>query len=399
MSEQQLDRTVLLVAYWFPPHARASSIRAAQLARILAGREWRVLVLHADMRRDDVQDAAWAEALEQVGIERYTAAPSRKSLPSLGRRSLSAVLLSRMLRQPFQTAPDYYSDWIESALHAAERIIRQQTVNLVLGVAPPLSAALAADAIARRWNIPFALDIGETIELIPHRAPSYAGRNQASSLEQLLRSALYASVPSRQEKEQLLRHYDFLTHEEIGILPYEDANHTAQTLPGQGRRLAVVLEEADPSLLRPLLKVLRSEPQYHLQIATDISPVFERILEKWQLTSRVSVNRILTPVSLDRWLTDSDTLIAYATRMQATPSAIVHRAVSLQRRVLAIGEHAALFTMANPTDSICVVRSNSASAIAAALGSMQPVPPSSVQTRDDVLEREFSRRLGMVMKL
>ncbi len=399
MSEQRLDRTVLLVAYWFPPHARASSIRAAQLARILAGHKWRVLVLHAGLRRDDARDSVWAEELEQVGIECYTAPPSRKCLPSLGRRSLAAVRLSRMLRQPFHTAADYYNDWIESAVHAAERVMRDQTVNLVLGVAPPMSAALAADAIARRWNVPLALDIGEAIELVPHRAPSYDGRNFASSLEQLLRSALYATVPSRQEKEQLLRQYDFLTHEEIGILPFDDARSTVPHASDQARRILVVLDEADPSLLRPLLKVVRAEQQYHVQIVADVSPALDKIIGKWQLSNRVWVERSLSAARLDHWLAASDVLVAFATPMQTTPSAIVHRAVALQRPVLAIGEYARLFSATIATDAIRYVPSNTSAAIATALGSMDFSVSASPLTRDDVLEREFSRRLGMVMKL
>ncbi|GIV53669.1 MAG: hypothetical protein KatS3mg039_0187 [Candidatus Kapaibacterium sp.] len=399
MSEHQLERTVLVVAYWFPPHAGVSSFRAAQIARVLSARDWRVCVLHADSSSESMQDRAWSEELEQLGVERLPVPPSRKRLPSLGRRSLAAVSIARMIRQPFHTAPDYFDDWIESASVAAEHIICRYTINLVLGVVPPISAGLAANAIARKWNIPLALDIGESVELIPHRAPSYGGRNQDESLELLLRSALFVTVPSRQEKELLLRRHGFLTHEEIGILPFEDGQPMPSSAEGVCN-LTVVAEELDVSILRPLLKIVRSESRYHLRIAADVSPGLERLLQKWRLSDRVVVERAVMPAVLDRWLAESAALLAYATPMQAIPRAIVHRAASMDVPIIAIGEYAAALVAHSNAERMQTVASNSVSALAAALATLPPARRAfTVAERDDMLEREFSRRLGMVMKL
>jgi hypothetical protein len=399
MSDRQLDRTVLMVSYCFPPHARASSIRAAQIARILAARQWRVLVLSAEPDPDEARDFVWLQELEQLGIECYTAPASRTRLPSLGRHGRAAIRLARMLRQPFHTAPDYFHDWIDSASRVAERIIREHTVNLILGLAPPISAARAADVIARRWSIPLAIDLGEAIELIPHRAPSYDGRNHHDHIEALLRSALYATVPTRGEKEHLLRRYEFLTHEELGILPFEQAEPRAPAHHGPVQSLVVVAEELDTALVRPLLGVVRANQHYHVRIAAETQPSLAKLIHKWRISDRVTIEHGITPQLLDEWFAGQTALVAYATSMRTVPSAVVYRAAQFGVPIVAVGEYASSLVASGVAQQLRVVSTNATKAIAEAIAQLPPrqvLPP---PERDDSLEREFSRRLGMVMKL
>ncbi|MCX8052088.1 MAG: hypothetical protein N3B17_09385 [Chlorobi bacterium] len=399
MNDRRLERSVLVVAYHFPPHASAASVRAVQLAELLAEREWAVRVLHAAPATHDARHHGWAEMLDQRGIERFVAPPSRKRLPSVAAGKPFGSWAMSLLRRRLSTAADFFADWIETAVAAAARILDEYPVNIVLGIAPPLSAALAAEAIARRWQLPLAVDFGEIVELIPHRTPSYDGRNHEDTVEQLLRSAQYASVISRRQKELLLRRCDFLTHEEIGILPH------AEPMPSNDRhartshrQLLLVGEELPMSVLRPLLKVLQNEQGYRLRIAGSLPPSLPRLLQKWQLTERVELDATVTLASLDRWIEGSDAAVVLATPQATTPTAVAWRIATGGVPILAVGEYASTLAEELPPESVVVSRSLDPKSMRAAIEKLCSIAPA-VRQRDDVLDREFSRRLGMAMKL
>ncbi|MCX7930567.1 MAG: hypothetical protein N2663_07600 [Chlorobi bacterium] len=398
MSQQRLERSVLIVAYHFPPHATAASMRAVQLAELLAQREWAVHVLHAAPAEYQPQAAQWADRLDECGIERYTTAPSYARVLSVAAGKPMAIWSARLLRRPFRTAADFFDDWIDAALAKAEHLLNQQHINIVLGIAPPLSAALAAEAIARRWNVPLAVDFGEIIELVPHRLPSYQGRNHEETVHQLLRSALYASVISRREKEQLLRRCDFLTHEEVGILPHADAVEAPSHTSAEHCRLLLLGDELPMSVLRPLLKLVQRNSSYRLRIAATVPPSLGKLLQKWHLSDRVELAIEVTTDALDRWFGDSDVALAIATAHVTTPSVMVHRACSAGIPVLITGEYAPLLASLVPPEQVVVERLLQPATFGSTLEKISIRRSVRVQT-DDTLAREFSRRLGMAMKL
>lgn len=402
MAQQTLSRTVLLVSYYFPPHARAASLRAAYLAQLLVEREWNVVVLHAGMDEGDPSDEEWANELDSLGIHRSVAPPSRKRLPSLQRHAFARIRVEHMFRQPFHADADYYADWIDAATQQAEHVLRNIPVNIVLGVAPPLSAAVAAEAIARRWNIPLAVDFGDTIELLPHYAPSYSTRNLESAIQSLLRSALYATVVSRREKEHLLRRYDFLTHEEIGILPHPSApviqNHVGID---RASTLLLVADEVPMYFMRPLLKVIQRQNRLYLRILGSLPRSFDKVVQKLHLTDRLAVEQPITLSRLDSVIGASNAAIALATQWCTTPGIILHRIISAQKPTIVLGQLAEKRAEEFPSDWLIAATKVSTSIIEAALARLPAANgefPSN-QEEQELFEREFSRRLGMVMKL
>lgn len=402
MEQQTLSRTALLVAYYFPPHARAASLRAAYLAQLLAEREWNVVVLHAGMNAGDPCNEQWVNELEGLSIYRSVVPPSRKRLPSLQRHSFARIRVEHMLRQPFHADADYYADWIVAATQRAENVIRNTPINIVLGVAPPLSAAVAAEAIARRWNIPLAVDFGDNIELMPNYAPSYSTRTLDSTIQSLLRSALHATVVSRREKEQLLRRYDFLTHEEIGILPHPSApviqDHVEMN---RTTTLLLVADEAPMHSLRPLLKAIQRQTRLHLRVLGGLPRSFDKVMQKLQCSDRITVEQEITLSRLDAAVGKCNAAIALSTQWCTTPGIVLHRVVSAHKPAIVIGELAEKRAVDLPPHWVTIATKFSIPMIEAALA-CQPAAngelPSN-QEEQELFEREFSRRLGMVMKL
>ncbi len=397
MSQRQLERSILIVAYHFPPLAVAASLRAAHIATVLAEREWNVCVLHAAPGRDDPTDAAWAAALEECGVERVATEPV--AVPSLARSSMLRVRLAHGVRSLFRAAFDSYARWEQMALNAAEQRARQKPFNLVLGIAPPLSVAHGAEVIARRLGVPFALDLGERLDLLAHRAPSYAGRSQESTLEYLLRKAFYVTVTSRREKEQLLRRFDVLTHDEVGILPHRVQTPTVSSHVHQGRRLLLVADELATPLVRPVLAAVRNQQKLQLSIVGRAPKSLGKLLNTWQLGEHVRHISGLTASHLDEWIASSDGALALATRWCSTPSSVIERMVGAGLPLLAIGELAPAMVADLPNERICITPKITASAVRSALSRLLEMQRGEPSQQDESFEREFSRRLGMVMKL
>lgn len=397
MSQHQLERSILIVAYHFPPLTTAASFRAAHIAMLLAEREWNVCVLHAAPSYEDPTDAAWAAELQARGIEPVAIEPIM--VPTLARHSMLLVRLMHVLRGPFRGVSDHYARWEYHAFHAAERRARQKPFNLVLGIVPPLSVASTAETIARKLGVPFALDLGERLNLLAHRAPSYAGRSQESMIEYLLRKAFYVTVTSRREKELLLRRFDVLTHEEIGILPHRLQTPSVNAKLHEGRRLLFVADEIATALVRPVLAAIRNQQNLQLRIAGRAPKSLGKLINAWQLGYRVHYVAGLTPNLLDEWIATSDGAIALATRWCSTPTSVVERIVGAGLPLLAIGELAQAMAGDLPTESIFVAPKARASAVKDALARLLEQELGTPRQQDDAYEREFSRRLGMVMKL
>jgi hypothetical protein len=397
MSQRQLERSILIVAYHFPPIAAAACLRAAHVAALLAEREWNVCVLHAAPGRDDPTDAAWAAELEECGIERVAIEPV--AVPSLARHSMLRVWLMHGVRSPFRAASDYYARWEQQALIAAEQRARQKPFNLVLGIAPPLSVAHAAEVIARRLGVPFALDLGERLDLLAHRAPSYAGRSQESTLGYLLRKAFYVTVTSRRQKEQLLRRFDVLTHDEVGILPHRGQLPAPNAYGDGGRRLVLVADEIATALVRPILATVRNQQTLKLSIVGRAPKSLGKLLSSWQLGEHVRHVSGLTSSYLDEWIASSDGALALATRWCTTPSSVIERIVGAGLPLLAIGELAPAMVADLPNERICITPKITTPAVRSALSRLLEMQRGEPRQQDESFEREFSRRLGMVMKL
>jgi len=397
MSTQELERSILIVSYYFPPLAVGASTRAAQIATLLAEREWNVHVLHAAPSNAVPSEWSWSAELESYGIERTVVEPV--SVPSLVRHSLVRIRLASALGSAFRSECDSYGRWKERVLIEAERLARRRPFNLVLGLAPPLSIASTAEAVARQLNVPLAIDLGEPIELLAYRAPSYGGRSHESTLEFILGKAFYTTVPSRREKELLLRRYPILTHEEVGILPHRIQLHSENDEQQQKRTILFVAEEFASAHLRPLLSVLRTQNELQFIIAGRAPRSLGKLITSWQLEGRVLHDATITPSKLDRWIELSAAAVVLATRWSTTPRSIVDRIVGAGLPLLVLGEFAPILVADVPKGNVLVATKTTPSATRKEIAALLALPRSVPYTQDDSYEREFSRRLGMVMKL
>lgn len=210
MNTAQPSRSILIVSYDFPPRAVRTAVRAANVATFLAKNEWRVHVVccapDGTVRRDEV----WASQLEQDGIQIHRTKPLKRIevLPngSIKTSNPRLLKLQRWFKQ-WSMQPDVYAPWRKAALRSIEQIIADESINILLAVAPPFSDFTLVQETAERNAIPFAVDYGEVwLDHPEHSYPTPMHRNGAAQMEQeLLRKAAVILSTTRRTKEDLLR--------------------------------------------------------------------------------------------------------------------------------------------------------------------------------------------------
>ncbi len=306
MSTAQPSRSILIVSYDFPPRAVRTAVRAANIARFLAKNEWRVHVVccapDGTVRRDEV----WASQLEQDGIIINRAKPLKRVevLPNGSIRTSNPRLLKlqRWFKQ-WSMQPDVYAPWRKSALRSVEQIIADESINILLAVAPPFSDFTLVQDIAERTAIPFAVDYGDVwLDNPEHSYPTPMHRNGAAQMEQeLLRKAAVILSTTRRTKEDLLRRFRFLNHEEIMIVPHGfDEEEFSALVQEPNEKLVITayqdfhLDTSPKPMFKALRGLLNAHPELRSRVQLNIIGIVREnhrsLLRKWKLQDVVHVN-------------------------------------------------------------------------------------------------------------
>lgn len=217
-----MQRTILILSYYFPPMGLSGVLRAAKTAKYLAlAYDWRVIVLTATPQQYYAYDETLLQELIDVGVHIYStpsknqAAPGKtKPLPGFFERNIIEPILSSF------NFPDSAIKWRKMALAAAKVIIHQYNVNMLMTFGPPFSNFVLTDTIADLYNIPFVLEYqeswtrGKTVD----NQVRLKSSNHQKMEESLLKKTARIVVPSRIAKEQLMKNYRFLEHDDIIIM-------------------------------------------------------------------------------------------------------------------------------------------------------------------------------------
>ncbi len=158
------SRSVLLVAYHFPPLGGIASLRALRFARLLPEFGWQPIVLTA-RRGDYTHDPSLTFPEAQVhrtgNLELSRAGREVLGLPAgagarLTRRSPLAWL--RRFARRWLYRPDAQIGWYPFALAAARRVLRDQPIEAVFTTAFPITAHLVGRRLRRDTGLPWVAD-------------------------------------------------------------------------------------------------------------------------------------------------------------------------------------------------------------------------------------------------
>lgn len=183
-------RSVLVVAYDFPPHAAIGTMRTLRLVRHLDRVGWNVRVLTGDpstyLSSTPVDDALLARV--PVSVEVIRAGALRRSRPAsagypsgTGAATRSAAAPRKRRRWPqsivrakayldaASAIPDREAAWWLPAVLAGLRAHRQGPPDLIFSSAPPWTGQLVAGALAARLKCPWVADFRDPWARLPWR--------------------------------------------------------------------------------------------------------------------------------------------------------------------------------------------------------------------------------------
>jgi glycosyltransferase involved in cell wall biosynthesis len=153
-----LDQTtpVLILPYHFPPDKASGSARPFRFYRYLPEFGYRPYVVTA--ARPDP-----ASPLENVCyVPNRFAAPSRNSFAGL----------TEMLLRKFLFPTDEGMLWTRSIVTAAEKLIREHSIQVVCSTAPPFTTHIAALKLKRRLGLKWVADFRDPLVRNPFRVQS-----------------------------------------------------------------------------------------------------------------------------------------------------------------------------------------------------------------------------------
>jgi len=197
-------------------------IRTSKMAKALSKHGWRVVVLTATPKEYQTYDESLLQELIDAGVHIYST-PS-KNPPKQGEVITSPGWLERTILKPLRGQvyfPDPAIRWKRMAIAAADGIINEYNVSVILSVSPPLSNFVITDLIAERHQIPFLLDYqdGWTKGITVDQHQKHRSSAHLKLEHHVLNRAARILVPSRNAKEQMIKDYRFLEHDDVMIMP------------------------------------------------------------------------------------------------------------------------------------------------------------------------------------
>jgi len=183
-----MNKTAMIVAYYFPPLGMGGVQRMAKLAKYLPRHGYDVVVLTVKPIRYGAYDSSLLEELPaEVTVYRSGSSdPARigRFVPMPARADSKIPVSTRDALKRFW--PDSKIGWKRAAVRKARKIIREHKIDIVLSSSPPVTAHLIAADIAQEFSLPWVADFRDIWESRPPEE-LYKDERQAKRAYDLLK--------------------------------------------------------------------------------------------------------------------------------------------------------------------------------------------------------------------
>lgn len=334
-----MQKTVLIISYFFPPMGLSGVVKAAKTAKYLASScDWHVIVLTATPKHYYAYDESLLQELIDAGVHIYSTPSKNQAVP--GQTKPLPGFFERKIIEPIQSRmyfPDSAIKWRKIALAAAETIVQQYQPTVLLSFGPPISNFVITDMIAERYNIPFVLEYldswtrGKTID---NQVLLKSSKHQKLE-EYLLKRTARIVVPTRTSKEQLIKDYRFLEHDDIMIMPpgYDssDIDSLKNSLVKTKKCRIVHAGMADNQhgfheFLSAFASFIKKYPEaassIQLCLPGLITQATQKMLDKYGLMDFVDAPGYIQHKDLFQYLADCTVLMAITDSMYKIPSKV-----------------------------------------------------------------------------
>jgi len=341
-----MKKTVLIISYSFPPMGLSGVVRTSKMAKALAKNGWNVVVLSATPKVYLTYDETLLQELIDAGVHIYSTpskTPPKQDSSSPG--WFERTIMRPMLGQVY--FPDSAIRWKRMAIAAADGIMNEYDVSVILSVSPPLSNFVITDTIAERHQIPFILDYqdgwtkGITID-----QPQKQRSSAHMKLEHhLLNRAARIFVPSRIAKEQMIKDYRFLEHEDVMIIPagFDRDDLSGINLSSHTTSKLVIMHtgKADltchlPAFLQGFAEVIKTSPELQRDIIISLPGIVDgaltTLIEKLGIRDSVHQPGYIAHRALFEAMSKADILFADTGSMYQIPRKI-YEYIAMQKPI------------------------------------------------------------------
>jgi hypothetical protein len=231
-------KSVVMIAYCFPPDGSAGVYRPLRFIRHLPAMGWSVSVIAADLapygwtRYDPALLALVPSETEVIRVrsrdlwQAIQARRARHIQEKLSRVPVAAVERLRathdaparsLLREIVRTVeawcyhPDMARGWISPALEATIGVCSRRKPHVIWATGEPWSSFIVAERASRRTGVPYVLDFRDSWTLTPDpfeaRRPAWAKRSDRHTLHRLFERAQAIVLRYETEAECYWRMY------------------------------------------------------------------------------------------------------------------------------------------------------------------------------------------------
>ncbi len=317
------DRSVLVIAYYFPPMGLSGVLRTVKFVKYLADYGWKPIVLTNTPHSYYAYDDTLLAQLENRNIEIYRTPPKKHFFTSKrdGLRKPPGFFRKNIIQRIERTLykPDTAIRWHKAALATVEEIIRNHHINIILTTAPPFSDFLITNEVADRYGLPFIVDYRDSWADNPD-SPFHSSRNETLEARILARAAK-AVVTTRYAKELLLRRYRMLTHEDVIILPngYDNEDFGNRTAAKADKNRFIIThcgvfqDECTPKyFMKALASFLKKNPnaksQFEARFVGTMKSSHLKLIKKYGLEGVVNCTGYVPHSEAIQSMTESDAL-------------------------------------------------------------------------------------------
>ncbi len=216
---------VLVIAYYYPPLGLSGVQRTVKFTKYLKNFNWEPTVITTGNVAYFAHDESLLKEVEQAGIKviRTSASDPNAVLSKFGTMRMPERI-RKMLNRISQTffIPDNKVSWSNKAYQIASEVLAKETFDIIYVTIPPFSAFNIAAKLKKKFNVPLFADyrdlwFGNQFAFYPTPVHSYLHKKMEYKA---LRAADKIITTNRRIKEKLINYYQFLTFEDIFIIPH-----------------------------------------------------------------------------------------------------------------------------------------------------------------------------------
>lgn len=222
-----LDKKVLVLAYYFPPMGLSGVQRTLKFAKYMRHYHWEPTVITTGPVGYYALDQSLQEEAERENLRvvRTSGGDVNAMLAAKGdfkQRNMPAEVIRKFLSRVsnWLFIPDNKRSWARQAYKTAAKLMEEEKFDLIFVSGPPFSAMQAAARLKKKFGVPLVVDyrdlwLGNQFMSFPTPLHTYIHGQMEYAV---LREANKIIVTNRRMKERMLSHHFFLQHDDITII-------------------------------------------------------------------------------------------------------------------------------------------------------------------------------------